>query len=84
MIINKQNIKSFIVDSLDLQISPNDIADEMLLDTDLGIGSVHLLELATSIEEEFGVYIDDEEIYKIFKSVNSIFDFLSNTVQMEE
>lgn len=71
----KQRLKVMIVDSLMLQITAADIADDTRLfgPEGLGLDSVDALQLVVSLDKNFGLKIADTgEAKKILQSVNSI------------
>lgn len=71
----KQRIKLMIVDSLMLQITAADLADDARLfgAEGLGLDSVDALQLVVSLEKHFGLKIADTgQAKEILQSVNSI------------
>lgn len=76
----KLKIKVLIVNRLNLKIDSESIGDDINLfqskaDGGLGLDSVDALELAVTINNEFGVTVTDEDM-GMFKSVNTINDFI--------
>ncbi len=59
----RQRIKEVLVESLNLEISPDELGDDThLWAGDLGLDSVDALELMVALEREYGFRIDSEEI----------------------
>lgn len=48
---------------------------------DVGVDSVMLLTLIISVEDEFGMEWDDDTPETVFKSINSMGNFLDNLVE---
>ncbi len=67
-------IKSLIISSLNLETTPDQIADEgPLFGQGLGLDSIDALELAVAIERTYGVTIPDEAVGKqVFSSVAAL------------
>ena len=87
--IDRENItrrvKATLVSALQLQIAPEEIADEELLfgegDT-LGIDSVTTLEFICALEEEFKIEVDDDDLHvERFTSVLSVVDYIEAELQ---
>ena len=60
-----EEIKELIIEQLDVE--REEITLESKFVEDLGADSLDLMELASSLEEEYGVSIDKEELKKIVK-----------------
>lgn len=78
--VQKLKIKELIVNRLNLKIDPSSIGNDTVLflsksDGGLGLDSVDALELAVTINNEFGVVVTDEDM-GIFNSVNTIDEFI--------
>ena len=59
----KQSLKETIVERLRLDVSPEEIEDgQPLFGDGLGLDSIDALELVLSVEQKFGVKIEDEEV----------------------
>ncbi len=75
-------LKELIIDSLALEdITPDDVDSEAALFVEgLGLDSIDALELAMALEERYAVQIvdDPEENQKIFASVRSLAEFVSD------
>jgi acyl carrier protein len=78
----ESELKELIIDSLALEdVTPNDVDSEAALFVEgLGLDSIDALELAMALEERYGVKIvdDPEENQKIFASVRSLAEFVSD------
>ena len=59
MIETKQDIKRMIVDTLMLQVTPEELGDDLLLfgSGGLGLDSVDALQLVVALDKEFGLKI---------------------------
>lgn len=71
----KKRIKVMIVDSLMLQISPDDLADDARLfgPEGLGLDSVDALQLVVALDKNFGLKVaDTSEAKRVLHSVDSI------------
>ena len=75
-------LKELIIDSLALEdVTTDDVDSEAALFVEgLGLDSIDALELAMALEERYGVKIvdDPEENQKIFASVRSLAEFVSD------
>jgi len=75
----KSRVKSMLVESLMLKMSPEEIADDVLLFSPdgLALDSIDALELAVAIEKIFGVPTPSAEVARhAFACVNTIADFI--------
>jgi acyl carrier protein len=75
-----EEIKSLIISSLNLETTPEQIAEEgPLFGQGLGLDSIDALELALAIHQQFGVKTsqEDERNREIFFSVKSLAAFVS-------
>ncbi|MGO8677302.1 MAG: acyl carrier protein [Limisphaerales bacterium] len=75
MIETKQDIKRMIVDTLMLQVTPEELGDDLLLfgSGGLGLDSVDALQLVVALDKEFGLKISDPEAARqILRSPASI------------
>lgn len=75
----KQQLKQLMVDTWELDISPNDLKDDENNLEKYGINSIDVLELLVIVEEEFGIEIDDNDINSelvesIINMVNYIYE----------
>ena len=72
-------LKAVIVEGLDLPVSAEMIDDDQpLFGRGLELDSLDTLEIVSLVEEEFGVYITDDDKF-VFGSINSIADFIQET-----
>ncbi len=72
-------IKTMMVESLMLKMAPEEIGDDTPLFTPEGLGldSIDALELAVSLEKNFGVATPNAEVARTaFLNVDSIADFI--------
>jgi acyl carrier protein len=77
MIALHQELKSFIVATMNLEdVSPADIADDMLLfaEDGLGLDSIDALELVLALKKTYGVIIEanDEQSRQHLRSITSL------------
>ncbi len=71
-------LKRLLIDRLSLQLDVDEIADDSpLFGSGLGLDSVDALEVAISVETEFGVAITDEDLHA-FRSINTVLDFIEH------
>ncbi len=70
-----EKIKAILTGSFSL--NPDDIQRDSKLEADLGINSLELAELALRCDEEFGVEIEDEDIYKLI-TVGDVADYVES------
>ena len=75
----RARIKEMLVKNLMLQVTPEQIGDDLPLfgANGLGLDSIDALELVVLVEERFGVTIPDEEVGKAaFASIDALADFV--------
>ena len=80
----KTRIKAMMVESLMLKVTPESIADDTLLFSPEGLGldSIDALELAVSIEKNFGVATPSAEVAReAFVSVNTVAAYITAKTQ---
>jgi acyl carrier protein len=71
-----ERVKRLLIERLNLPYKEDEIADDSaLFGLGLGLDSVDALEIACSIEQEFGIRVRDEDMM-IFRSIMSITDFV--------
>jgi acyl carrier protein len=71
-----ERIKSLIVNTLELNCSPEQITDDQpLFGRGLGLDSLDALELVVSIEEEFEVSVSDDDVSTL-STINKIADYI--------
>jgi len=72
-------IKEMLVKNLMLQVTPDQIGDDLPLfgPNGLGLDSIDALELAVSMEKTFGVSVPNAEVAgTALRSVNTIHDYI--------
>ena len=75
----RARIKEMLVKNLMLQVTPEQIGDEIPLfgPGGLGLDSIDALELVVSMEKTFGVGVPNSEVAgKALKTVNTIYDYI--------
>jgi acyl carrier protein len=74
----RANIKTAIIRSLRLPITPAEIGDDVpLFGEGLGLDSIDVLELVLELERSFGVSIRDEATgARVLRTVNTIAEFV--------
>lgn len=76
----KSRVKTMLVDSLMLKVTPDQIGDDTLLFSPdgLALDSIDALELAVAIEKNFGVATPSAEVAReAFVSVNTIVAYIT-------
>jgi len=76
----RRQIKEMLVKSLMLQMTADEIADDLPLfgPGGLGLDSIDALELVVSMEKNFGVGVPNSEIARTaLQTVNSIHDYIA-------
>ncbi len=77
----RQNLAKLIVNALNLSVSPETIDfDAPLYGDGLGLDSIDILEIALIVAKEYGIQLkaDSPENYKIFRSLNTLADFVAS------
>jgi len=75
----RSRIKEMLVKNLMLQVTPEQIADDLPLfgAGGLGLDSIDALELVVSMEKAFGVGVPNSEVAgKALRTVNTIHDYI--------
>ena len=75
----RAQIKEMLVKNLMLQVTPEQIGDELPLfgPDGLGLDSIDALELVVSMEKTFGVGVPNSEVAgKVLRTVNTIHDYI--------
>lgn len=81
----KLRIKQMLVDSLQMRMAPEEIADDIPLfgDEGLGFDSVDAIEIVAGIEQEFGyAFKSEEEAREVLVSVDTLAAFLEREGQL--
>ena len=75
------DVRRSIIEGLDLPVDPNLVDDDQpLFGRGLELDSLDTLEIVSILEEDFGVYITDDERF-VFGSVNKLVDFARATLE---
>ncbi|MBI2504161.1 MAG: acyl carrier protein [Candidatus Latescibacteria bacterium] len=76
-------VKRTIVRSLELEIAPEELADdEVLFGSGLGADSEATLEVVFALETEFGIEVEDEELrVELFATVRSLVDYVERKIR---
>ena len=76
-------VKQTIVRALELQVDPEDIADdEVLFGEGLGLDSTATLEIVFALEEEFSIEVDDDDLQvELFSSVSSLVEYVETRLR---
>jgi len=75
----RAQIKEMLVKNLMLQVTPEQIGDELPLfgPDGLGLDSIDALELVVSMEKTFGVGVPNSDVAgKVLRTVNTIHDYI--------
>lgn len=73
----EDRIRSLIIECLELNLEPTELADEADLQEDVGLDSAALLELVSGLEEAFGFEVDVEDVTEEnFRSVAGLARFV--------
>lgn len=73
-----QELKTILVDDLDLHLDKADIADDVsLLEDGLGLDSVVLVELIAHLEQRFEIHFDDQNLEaESFENLGALADLV--------
>ena len=76
-------LKDIIVNTLDVNITYDEIDENASLYEDgLGLDSIAIVDLIVSIEKEFSIAIDDDELNAdLFKSLNTLVAFIQTKIK---
>lgn len=76
-------VKRTIVRSLELEIAPEELADdEVLFGSGLGADSEATLGVVFALEAEFGIEVEDEELrVELFATVQSLVDYVEQKLK---
>ena len=75
-----EQLKTILADKLDANIKREDITPEVsLLEDGLGLDSIMVVELVSSIEEHFGFQFDEDELdLKILSNFHTLVTFVAS------
>lgn len=77
-------IKHVIIDSLNLDLKPELIDDDVsLFGLGLGLDSIDSLDLVVGLEEKFEIEIDEGDV-AAFKSLNCLVDYIIAKTEVEK
>lgn len=77
-------LKKVLIERLDLKAEPNEIAEDApLFGMGLALDSIDALVLIVGIEDEFNITIDSGD-YHIYRSINTVVDYLMELARKEE
>ncbi len=78
----KKKVKSVIIDSLELNIAPDEMGNnDLLFGEGLGGNSMAMMEVIVGLEKAFEIEISDEElVMDVFETVNSIAEFIKSKI----
>lgn len=80
----EQRLKNIIVNSAELPINVEDITLESDLAYDLSYSSISFIQLIVTIEEEFDIIFEDEELdMNLFKKYKSLVDLVRLKLQIK-
>ena len=79
-------IKKVIVDTLDLEIEPEEIDEkEALFGGGMGLNSMASIKIIVGLEEEFRIRVPDEELkVELFDSVWSMAEYVQSTLEIHD
>ena len=72
-----EKVRQLLADQL--EISPDEISMDTNILEDLGADSLDVVELITSLEEEYGIVITDEAIRELY-TVREVVEFIEKIV----
>ena len=78
----QEKVKEFIINTLRLELTPNEIGDNTPLfgESGLGLDSIDALELIVNLEKKFHIKITDNiQGEKVLSSVSSIAEYITST-----
>ncbi len=82
----EDRIKKLITNRLHLQVDVRKLTgDTSLIGKGLGLDSIALQELVVSLEDEFGIFIDESELrIELFENIGSLAKFVSKELNSDE
>ena len=80
----KSELKAMIVETLHLDIEPEDIDDTQSFELGLDLDSLAVITFIVAIEKKFDIIIDDEDIkLDLFDNVVTMTDYVYNKLCVE-
>ena len=74
-----QQIKRLISNEVLVGVNANEIDDEASLIADLHLDSIQMIELVTSLENEFSIELEDEDLdLQFFSTVKALAEFVQS------
>jgi acyl carrier protein len=71
------HVKEAVIEGLNLDLQPDEMSeDSALFGFGLGLDSIDALTLMVSVEDRFGVLVPEDNV-RIFRSINTIADFIA-------
>lgn len=79
----KSKLKEIIVEDLSVNISPDQIRDDISLYEDgIGLDSISIVNFIVTIEKKFDMKFGENEITaRLFSNINSLAEFIENKVK---
>ena len=83
--VNKEDVERKVIDTIveEMTIERENVKPESRLVEDLGAGSLHLIEIAFSLEEQFGVELPPEA-EQLIKTVSDITRLVGEALAKKE
>ncbi len=76
-----ERIINLICNDVAVGLSVDEVSNESSLFDDLNLDSIQLIELITTVEVEFSIEVDDDDLdFQHFASVNSLAKFVNSLV----
>ena len=79
-------VKRTVIQSLELQLSEADIADdEVLFGGGMGLDSIGVLQIVFGLEREFGIEVTDDELrVELFDSIETVTEYVESKLGSRE
>ncbi len=78
----ERRIKMIIVETLDLEVDPDEIgSDDLLFGGGIGLNSMATIEIIVGIEKAFEIQVPDEDLrVELFDSVQTMADYVRSVI----